>query len=378
VFEVEAPLQGAVVAAYRPLRLLGVGTRLDVDDLGDIRTTSTLVRGDHYVVVSHVNPAYAGELGTHALPAHVTANYLRVPDSVSPEVRALARQIALGRTDPYRVCKAIEAHLAQSCRYDLRAGPPPRGQDPLDYFLFESRRGYCNHFATAMTILCRLAGVPARLAVGYRPGEIVDGLTRHAVRESDGHSWTEAYIAGAGWITFDPTEGAVEAHPGGLGALLERISLWWRGLAQRFPLLARKSLQSLLVAATLLLSLLLAALGLRRIARAHVSGHLRPSADDARGRVVLAYRGACAALAWAGFPKPPSATPLEFVALGRSRLTDRASPLEDLTRHYVHAVYRNVALPLQAATAAERSARTLRLTALRLRTHRLLRRLPPP
>jgi hypothetical protein len=81
--------------------------------------------------------------------------------------------------------------------------PPPAGHDPVDYFLFGSRRGFCTHFATAMVVLARRAGIPARLVTGFAAGQLVDG--RFIVTTADAHAWPELWIAGRGWITFEPT-----------------------------------------------------------------------------------------------------------------------------------------------------------------------------
>src|SRR5205807_9570036 len=87
--------------------------------------------------------------------------------------------------------------------YDTAPPPTPAGQDAVDYFLLRSRRGFCTHFATAMVVLARLAGIPARLVTGFAAGQLVDG--RFLVTTADAHAWPELWIAGRGWITFEPT-----------------------------------------------------------------------------------------------------------------------------------------------------------------------------
>src|SRR5919204_396021 len=99
------------------------------------------------------------------------------------------------------VWRTLPVHLVQeAARTDL---PTPAGQDPVDYFLFGSRRGFCTHFATAMVVLARLAGIPARLVTGFAAGQLVNG--RFIVTTADAHAWPELWIAGRGWITFEPT-----------------------------------------------------------------------------------------------------------------------------------------------------------------------------
>src|SRR5699024_1547812 len=96
--------------------------------------------------------------------------------------------------------------------YDLTPPPVPQGEDPLDYFLFENRVGYCEQFAGAMALLARQAGIPARVGIGYTSGT-ANGDGTWEVYESDAHAWPELYFEGAGWLRFEPTP----ASSGGQG-----------------------------------------------------------------------------------------------------------------------------------------------------------------
>ena len=79
------------------------------------------------------------------------------------------------------------------------------GDDPLAHFLFETRAGHCEYFASAMTIMLRTLGIPTREVNGFLPGEYNDLGGDYIVRASDAHSWVEVYFPGNGWMTFDPT-----------------------------------------------------------------------------------------------------------------------------------------------------------------------------
>jgi hypothetical protein len=83
--------------------------------------------------------------------------------------------------------------------------PPLTGADPVDEFLFETRRGFCEHYASAFTVLMRGAGIPARVVTGYQGGEVNPLSRRMTVRQSDAHAWSEVWLEGEGWIRVDPT-----------------------------------------------------------------------------------------------------------------------------------------------------------------------------
>jgi len=87
---------------------------------------------------------------------------------------------------------------------------PPTDQDIVDYFLFDLKRGYCDYYATAMVVMARATGLPARLAVGYASGEFDPANNRYVVTAADAHSWVEIYFPGVGWVPFEPTGGRPE------------------------------------------------------------------------------------------------------------------------------------------------------------------------
>lgn len=160
-----------------------------------------------YSVVSEAPVVTVSELrkaGT-AYPDWVTARYLQLPQEPA-RVADLARQITADATTPYDKLAAIEAYL-RHYEYDLNIAQPAEGKDVVDYFLFESKKGYCDYFASAMVVLAREVGIPARLASGYVSGEYDYNKGYFVVTEQDAHSWPEAYFPGYGWIQFEPTSG---------------------------------------------------------------------------------------------------------------------------------------------------------------------------
>ncbi|MDP1793755.1 MAG: transglutaminase-like domain-containing protein, partial [Acidimicrobiales bacterium] len=130
---------------------------------------------------------------------------LAVPD-VDPRVRNLANQIVRGQTTAYDKALAIQNFFRSGAfRYDLNV-EPGHGGDDIVRFLFTTRRGYCEQFAGTYALLARLAGIPARVAVGFTPGE-TDGAGNYTVRELNAHAWPEVYLGSAGWVSFEPTPG---------------------------------------------------------------------------------------------------------------------------------------------------------------------------
>ena len=118
---------------------------------------------------------------------------------------ALNQQIVGQATDPYQIALRIEQYLRQHYAYSL-APPASRFTSPYAAFLFDTRIGYCQHFAGAMALLLRFNGIPARVAVGFTAGGLV-GRDTYIVTRNDAHAWTEAYFPHVGWVSFEPTPG---------------------------------------------------------------------------------------------------------------------------------------------------------------------------
>lgn len=130
------------------------------------------------------------------------------PTAVMDKIHELAVKITTdaGAQTPYDKARAIESYLRTKYTYTLTPGlPPVGGTDPIDYFLFTSKKGYCAYFATAMGDMLRSLEIPTRLVNGFGPGKL-DALThQYIVRGEDTHTWVESYFPTYGWITFEPT-----------------------------------------------------------------------------------------------------------------------------------------------------------------------------
>src|SRR3972149_3326014 len=117
----------------------------------------------------HPPPEQLQRAGT-AYPGFILERYLQLPPSLPPRVAGLARQLTGDAATPYDAVRVVNRYLWMQYRYDLTIGPQRRPGDAVDYFLFAERRGYCEQFASAMAVLLRAAGIPARLVTGYTPG----------------------------------------------------------------------------------------------------------------------------------------------------------------------------------------------------------------
>jgi transglutaminase-like putative cysteine protease len=137
-------------------------------------------------------------------PAWLRQRFLALPPEVPARVKALAIELTASEPTPYDRALAIERYL-RTIPYTLDVARPPLDRDVVDYFLFDLRRGYCDYYASAMVVLARAAGVPARLAVGYASGTYNLNSTRFVVSEADAHSWVEVYFPSVGWVPFEPT-----------------------------------------------------------------------------------------------------------------------------------------------------------------------------
>jgi hypothetical protein len=129
--------------------------------------------------------------------------YLSLPRGYSQRVRDLARVIAGDRARAYDQALALEAYL-RALPYTYQVQPPPAAGDVVEQFLFDMRAGYCTYYASAMAVMARTLGIPARVAIGYATGEYDRASGAYLVRQSDAHAWPELYIDGR-WLPFEPT-----------------------------------------------------------------------------------------------------------------------------------------------------------------------------
>ena len=146
-------------------------------------------------------PGFRSDLGLSELTRKWN---MLLPDSGNSRTRDLARTMrATASNDREFIRTVLNMFNEEEFYYTLE--PPPLGSNPVDRFLFDTRQGFCEHYASAFSVMLRAAGIPARVVVGYQGGEFNPLGGHMVVRQSDAHAWTEAWLDGEGWVRFDPT-----------------------------------------------------------------------------------------------------------------------------------------------------------------------------
>lgn len=313
---------------------------------------------------------------TGALGLAERARSLKLPDNSSPRARALATQWRRENSDPQQIAQAaLDYFRRENFVYTL--SPPLLGDDPVDEFLFGTRRGFCEHYASAFVTLMRAVGIPSRVVVGYLGGELNTAGGYLIVRQSDAHAWAEIWLAERGWVRVDPT-GAIAPERIELGldavrrleqrglelgslsneAVLRALELgwfeyvarqarwywdytniaWYRwvvdyGKERQERFLASLGLEDIswgrltsLLTAAVLLIMLLYALWLWRP---------KSSADPAQA----AYLRFCRKLARAGLKRAPHEGALDFACRCSQRRPDLKDRIESITARYVSTRY---------------------------------------
>ncbi len=172
------------------------------------RADSPILVGEQYFVRANVYNLTVVQLQQAGViyPAWVRDHYLQLPKNLSPRITELAQRITTEAETPYEKATAITDYLRATITYSETVDTPPDGTDPLVWFLFDYRAGFCNYYATAEVILLRSVGVPARMVVGFAQGEF-EPPDKYTILEKDAHAWPEVYFPGIGWVEFEPTTG---------------------------------------------------------------------------------------------------------------------------------------------------------------------------
>jgi hypothetical protein len=215
-------------AAQRVFRLRGPIATIFKDKLTGALSSQGFKGRTTYIVSSDVSVPTEQELRLDtpaSSPDKIKEIYLQKPPRLDPRVSQLAHEITRNAPTPYDKARAIENYLKTEFRYTLEL--KAADQDPLAEFLFKTREGHCEYFATAMVIMLRTLEIPARIVNGFQMGELNDLNAMYTVRESDAHSWVEAYFPRTeSWIEFDPTPsaGINDYSQGGLLARLRKYA----------------------------------------------------------------------------------------------------------------------------------------------------------
>jgi transglutaminase-like putative cysteine protease len=294
---------------------------------------------------------------------------LQLPRGFNPKARELAQSwTAAINSDAAIAQKALSYFREQGFVYTLE--PPLLGRDSVDEFLFGSKEGFCEHYASSFVFLLRAAGVPARVVTGYQGGDInpVDGYM--IVRQSDAHAWAEVWLKGRGWVRFDPTAAAspVRVESGVAAAvpatdplpLMARTTLiWLREVRYNWDALANKWNQLVLGYnperqreflssfgmnepnwENMVMTLFWGAGGLLALLTAWLLRRIRIS--DPVQRLWLKF---CAKLGKKGSPRSPHEGPADFVARAAERYPGEAERIRDIGERYIALRYGELADP---------------------------------
>lgn len=190
-----------------------------------LRDNGRLSAGDVYTVTSYVSNADIQTLKTVPMPAdaptvppgsdqavpptyfnpNILATYTKLPANLDARIKDLALQITANAPTMYEKVAALESYLRNNYTYNINITSPPPGVEATSWFLFQQKSGFCNYFATAMTLMARELGIPARVAAGYTGGKLDAKANAWDVNGTDAHAWTQVYFAGYGWINFEPS-----------------------------------------------------------------------------------------------------------------------------------------------------------------------------
>jgi transglutaminase-like putative cysteine protease len=336
----------------------GVSMRHDLQ-IRSVRPVDTKVR---YDMVSHLDYEF-GE----RLPAGWKEFALRLDEDRNPRAIALGRQWRAELREPAAIVNRAFQYYNREFTYTLE--PPLLAErDPYDDFLFNTKRGFCEHYAGSFAVIMRAAGIPARIVTGYQGGEVNPFNNELIVRQHDAHAWTEIWLEGKGWVRVDPTaavsplrvEGGVNAALGPIGAmssfiaadrlgLLSKMRYAWQLVNSQWDqwivgynadrqkqFLSRLGLGAQIDWRTLAMWLV----GTTFVVGGLVAVGLLLRDLPRRGEAsVVAWRAFNRKLAAAGLARAPHEGPLDFlarVALARPDLEPAAA---EITRRYVEARY---------------------------------------
>jgi len=177
----------------------------DVETLSLVSSRYKLDNAETYMVISDIALAQIDEMRAAGQDyPEWTDRYLQLPEELPQRVRDLAAEIAEPYDNDFDRAIALERYLREYT-YNESIAEPPLGVDRVDYFLFESKEGYCNYYASAMVVMARSLGIPARLAAGYARGDWEQDAQVYRVRQHHSHAWVEVFFPRYGWVEFEPT-----------------------------------------------------------------------------------------------------------------------------------------------------------------------------
>lgn len=375
-----------------PQQPIGEPIELSKGPEGEVRYSGEVGHGIRYDAFIATDREPLSE----SLPVTERQRYLELPSETPSRIAALAHEWTDGQPTAYLKAKALEEHLKHDFKYQL--GSPSGGKpQPVDHFLFESKRGHCEFFSTAMAIMLRELGIPSRNVTGFVGGTYNRFGRYYAVRQGDAHSWVEAYLDDPihAWMTFDPTPtSGAQPLQDSAGAwvyvrdLVEALSQRWnryvigydiktqvrifedlsrgyerlrartgvnRGRSERFT---RPS-----VASAILLGLGFGAYVVwrrRKKTSPHPPAEERPNSNANLETATVLYRALEIALASQGVARPAALPPLRHAEDLAARKHPLADSVLDLTNRYIEARFGGIEIDAAAQREYEIRVKEIR------------------
>jgi hypothetical protein len=326
-FRFESPTE-QVYAAGRPVRLSQAGEGIWSDRQHmDLVTVNMVTAQSAYEVLSWVPSTAPDDLRSapEEYPDWATEIYLPLPDELPARVKTLAEEISAEATNPYDRALAIQNYLRANYPYTLDLDEPPGDRDVVDYFLFDLKKGYCDYYASAMVVMARSIGLPARLAVGYATGAYDAESQSYHVTMAEAHSWVEIYFPDFGWIAFEPTASRPAIEHGAISSWTEQTAETSQQSIAAFekesasPYFGLK--EGLLLLAVIVVILILLAGSVILVVFIGTPGRRR---DEPERAIASLYRDLLAGGRRLGMTPSPTQTPHEFLLALRLELSKRA------------------------------------------------------
>ncbi len=200
---VETYLGDYIALAATPSKLSFPSTAVAIDQYGQIKSPSTLLKGTSYSATSNFEfiqqRAFSQDLQKS------TVDYLQLPEDLDSRIIELSQQVSGSYKSQFDKALALEKHLRENYQYSLSSVYQSQKNTPLDEFLFESKKGHCEYFASALSIMLRSIDIPSRLVTGFSASQQNPLTGYYEVYALDAHAWVEAYVDELGWVLLEPT-----------------------------------------------------------------------------------------------------------------------------------------------------------------------------
>ncbi|OGI42304.1 MAG: hypothetical protein A2150_07200 [Candidatus Muproteobacteria bacterium RBG_16_64_11] len=228
VYTIAQPMNDEILAAFRPASIHFPSRQIQSSVAGDLRASSVLRQGTVYTVFSriHYNEHRPGSVDREPIDAKQA--FLELPKGSSEHLKQLAYDVSARDTDPYAKAVAIEQFLQTSYAYTLGTIGQEPTRSAIEEFLFTTKTGHCELFASSHALLLRSIGIPSRFVTGFSATRYNPLTGYYEVRRLDAHAWVEAYFEGRGWVSFEPTPGYELPEPAESSMAIESLVKYLR------------------------------------------------------------------------------------------------------------------------------------------------------